>query len=117
MINPWLTIIPAGLLTYVTRLSFIAGHGRIKMPLWFMRALNFVPVAVLSAIIVPALLTQDNALHLSLDNGRLLAGAVAVWVAWRTKNVWLTIAVGMVVLFLWQMIGHGNPSLLWSAPE
>jgi branched-subunit amino acid transport protein len=104
MINSWLTIILAGLLTYGTRLSFIVAHGHVEMPLWFTRALNFVPVAVLSAIIFPALLMPDDALILSFDNGRLYAGVLAAWVAWRTKNVWLTIAVGMISLFIWQTI-------------
>lgn len=110
MIDSWFTVIAAGLLTYGTRLSFIASHERINMSSWFTRALSFVPVAVLSAIVVPALITQDDVLHLSIANGRLVAGTVAIWVAWRTKNVWLTIAVGMTVLFLLQLTGFGRPS-------
>jgi branched-subunit amino acid transport protein len=110
MVDTWFTIIVAGLLTYGTRLSFITAHGRLEMPAWFTRALSFVPVAVLSAIIVPALLKQDDMLHVSIANGRLVAGLVAVWVAWRTKNVWLTIAVGMTVLFLFQLMGFGTRS-------
>jgi branched-subunit amino acid transport protein len=100
----WLTIIIAGLVTYLTRLSFIAAHGRIAMPAWFTRALTFVPVTVLSAIIFPELLTRDNTLILSLGNVRLLAGVAATVTAWRTQNVWLTIAVGMITLFLLQII-------------
>jgi branched chain amino acid efflux pump len=90
--------------TYAIRLSFIAAHGRVEMPLWFTRALTFVPVAVLSAIIFPELLTQHSALNLSLGNARLLAGIVAALIAWRTKNVWLTIAGGMIALFVLQTI-------------
>jgi branched-subunit amino acid transport protein len=100
----WLTIIIAGLVTYLTRLSFIAAHGRIAMPTWFTRALTFVPVAVLSAIIFPELLTRDNTLILSLGNVRLLAGVAATVTAWRTQNVWLTIAVGMMVLLVLQIV-------------
>ncbi len=100
----WLTIILAGLLTYGIRLSFIAAHGRIEMPRWFTRALTFVPVAVLSAIIFPDLLTRDNAVVLSVANPRMLSGVIAALVAWRTRNVWLTIAVGMIALFVWQAI-------------
>jgi branched-subunit amino acid transport protein len=32
-------------------------------------------------------------------NGRLVAGAIAALVAWRTRNVFLTIAVGMAALW------------------
>ena len=102
MLNLWLTILVAGLVTYALRLSFIIAHGRVEMPAWFTRALSFAPVAVLSAIILPELVTQNGAVNLSLGNVRLLAGVVAGLIAWRTKNVWLTIAVGMILLFLLQ---------------
>ena len=95
----WLTILASGLVTYLIRLSFIAVHGRVTMPGWFNRALTFVPVAVLSAIIVPELVMQDGAVNLSPLNARLVAGIVAVFVAWRTKNVMVTIIVGMLLLW------------------
>ena len=37
--NLWILILIAGLGTYMTRLSFIAAHGRFEMPEWFTRAL------------------------------------------------------------------------------
>lgn len=98
-VGVWLTIVACGIVTYATRLSFIAVHERIAVPDWFARALTFVPVAVLSAIILPEILVLNDALNLSLLNPRLLAGIVAVVVAWRTRNVWATIAVGMVALW------------------
>ena len=100
----WLTIIASGIVTFLIRLSFIAVHGRVTMPRWFTLALTFVPVAVLSAITLPAILIQNNVLNLSLFNPRLIAGVFAVLVAWRTKNVWATIAVGMVVMWGIQFI-------------
>ncbi len=103
-ITLWLTIIACGIVTFLIRLSFIALHGRITMPAWFTRALTFVPVAVLSAITLPEILIQDNALNVSPFNPRLLAGIAAVLVAWRTKNVWVTIAVGMIVLLGMQFV-------------
>jgi branched-subunit amino acid transport protein len=74
------------------------------MPDWFLRALTFVPVAVLSAITLPEILVQNDAVNLSLLNPRLIAGIIAVIVAWRTKNVWATIAVGMLVLWGMQLL-------------
>ena len=98
-LNLWLTILACGIVTFLIRLSFIAIHGRVTMPLWFIRALTFVPVAVLSAITLPQILVQNSAVNFSLLNPRLIAGIVAVFVAWRTRNVLVTIAVGMLVLF------------------
>ncbi|MCC7163047.1 MAG: AzlD domain-containing protein [Anaerolineae bacterium] len=97
----WLTILAAGVATFLIRLSFIAVHGRVIMPDWFNRALTFVPVTVLSAIIVPELVMTDGVVNFSPLNARLIAGIAAILVAWHTKNVMVTIVVGM--LLLWGM--------------
>ncbi len=98
----WLTLICIGLLTYAIRLSFISLFWRREIPTFLLSILRFVPVTVLSAIIFPALFLYGNKLDLSLSNTRLLAGILAAIVAWRTKNVLLTIVVGMVGLWLLQ---------------
>ena len=100
----WLLILVAGLLTFGTRLSFILLLHRLKVPGWFLRALRFVPMAVLSAIILPQLVTRNSTLDFSLRNPQLYAGALAILVAWRTKNVLLTILVGMAALLIFQVL-------------
>jgi branched-subunit amino acid transport protein len=100
----WLTILLAGAATFATRLSFIQLYGRRTFPEWLARSLRFVPPAVLTAIIIPELLVQDGGLDLSFGNFRLLAGIIAALVAWRTKNVMLTVLVGMGVLWALQFI-------------
>ena len=100
MAEIWLILVVAGLLTYLVRLSFIALLGKWAPPERISRALRFVPPAVLTAILVPELLIREN--HFLPANPRLLAGAVAAVVAWKTKNVILTIAVGMATLFILQ---------------
>jgi Predicted membrane protein len=99
----WLLILVAGLLTFGTRLSFILLLHRLKVPGWFLHALRFVPMAVLSAIILPQLVTRST-LDFSLRNPQLYAGALAILVAWRTKNVLLTILVGMAALLIFQVL-------------
>lgn len=98
----WLTIIVIGLLTYAIRLSFILFFSRIDIPALLQRALRFVPMAVLSAIVFPALFLPKGTLALSYSNARLIAGIVAVIIAWRTKNVLVTLVVGMGTLYLVQ---------------
>jgi len=100
----WLTIIAAGLITYATRLSPIISYGRFEMPSQVERALRFVPVAVLTAIFLPEMVYIQEELMLSYRNPRLLAGLLAIIVAWRTKNVMYTILVGMLALWLLQFI-------------
>jgi branched-subunit amino acid transport protein len=102
--NIWLVMVIGGLVTFATRLSFILLLDRLKMPDWFRRGLRFVPVAVLSAIILPELTSPNGSLFLSWRNPQILAGAVAILVAWRTKNVILTILAGMGALLVFQAL-------------
>ncbi len=98
----WLVVLAAGLITYATRLSFILVFDRQQMPAIILKALRFVPPAVLTAIIFPELVLRNGTIELSIGNYRLIAGFVAVIVAWRTRNVLLTILVGMGILWLLQ---------------
>ncbi len=98
--NIWIVMIAIGLLTFATRLSFIVLMERIKLPPILLRALRFVPIAALSAIIAPELGYYKDNLAISLTNPRLLAGLVATAVAYRTKSVMWTIAAGMTVFWI-----------------
>ncbi len=98
----WLVMLAAGLLTYLTRLSFILLWGKINIPIWLLRSLRFVPPAVFTAIIFPELFLPQATLDISLGNARLIAGILAALVAWKTRNIVLTILVGMSVLLLIQ---------------
>ena len=100
----WIVMILMGAVTYGLRLSLIALMGRFEVPPLISRGLRFVPPAVLSAIIVPELVQPTGALNLSLGNLRLVAGVLAIFVAWRTRNVLLTVGAGMAGLWLLQSI-------------
>jgi branched-subunit amino acid transport protein len=58
---------------------------------------------VLSAIVFPELLMHSGSLDVSLGNTRLLAGLIAIAVAWFTRNILLTILAGMIALLLLQI--------------
>ena len=95
----FLTILGMGLVTFLIRLLPILLVGRTQLPRWASQSLRYIPPAVLTAIIVPDLLLPGGVLDLSLTNGRLVAGSVAALVAWRSRNVLLTVAAGMGVLW------------------
>lgn len=96
----WLIIIAIGVLTYAIRLSFILVLGQMEVPLLVRRAMRLVPPAVLSALIFPDLLAHTGSVDISPGNTRLIAGLVAILVAWRTKSIFWTVGVGMVTLFI-----------------
>lgn len=96
----WLIILGMVVVTYSVRLSVIALLGETVMPDSLHRALRYVPPAALSAIVFPAVFMPDGSLDVSLGNTRLLAGLVAALVAWRSRSALLSIAVGMVLLWV-----------------
>ena len=56
---------------------------------------------LLAAIVAPAVMLVDGSLALApAANPRFLAAALAAVAAWRFKNVFVTIAVGMVALWV-----------------
>ena len=102
--NIWLTMLIGGLITFGMRFSLIFLFGKFEIPQTMRKALHYVPPAVLSAIIFPELLYHANQIDPSLGNIRLLAGIVAILVAWFSKNVLLTILAGMMALLLFQLL-------------
>lgn len=102
--NIWLVFLLGGLLTFGMRFSFIYMLGKFEVPDALRRMLRFVPPAVLTAIVVPELLVQSGQVNFSMTNTRLLAGLVAVLVAWKTKNTLITILAGMVALLLLEFV-------------
>ena len=102
--NIWLTMFLGGLITFGMRFSFIYLFGRFHIPETMRKALHYVPPAVLSAIIFPEIFLRDQHLDLSLGNHRLLAGVVAMITSYLTKNTLVTILVGMLALFLIQVL-------------
>ena len=93
----WVTILVSGAGTYVMRASFLAfAHRMATVPPALTRVLRQIPPAALAAIILPALVRPEA--RLDLFQPRLLAGTLAALVAWRTRNVGLTLIVGIGVV-------------------
>ena len=99
----WTIIIVVGALNFGSRLSFIALFAKIEMPRPFARALRYVPAAMLTAIVVPAIVfIAPGKLAFTYTNPKLVAAALAALIAWRTKSTGATMAGGMVTLWLAQ---------------
>ena len=93
----WTAIVLAGIGTYALRLSFLAAARRlVDLPPLAERILRQIPPAVLAALVVPALVRPGG--DLDFWQPRLLAGILAALVSWRTRNIGLTLVVGMAAL-------------------
>jgi branched-subunit amino acid transport protein len=103
--NEAIMIAGMALVTFAVRYPVLALMGKVRLPDPIFRALRYVPPVVLTAIIVPAMIMpQHNRLDLSYTNSYLVAGLIATLVAWRTKNLLLTIVLGMIALWLWRWL-------------
>ena len=100
----WVILIGMALVTMGERLSFMGLLAGRRIPDLLLRALRFVPAVALTAIVVPDLLYRNGSLVDPLTNLRLMAALVAAVVAFRTKNVLLTIGAGMSVLWVLQAL-------------
>ncbi|MDP2234387.1 MAG: AzlD domain-containing protein [Actinomycetota bacterium] len=103
----WLIIAVLAVGTWAMRALPIMLHGHVALPSWAERLLRYVPVAALTALVVP------GALYVKVDGAytfaaaRLLAAGVAMLVAARTKSVVWTLAAGMVTLWIGQALLGG----------
>ncbi len=102
--DEFLLILGMMIVTFSVRYPVMAIVGRVELPERIFRALRYVPVAVLTAIIVPELFIREGSFALTIANAYLVGGIVSIIVSWRFKNLLLTIVMGMSTFLLWRMI-------------
>lgn len=85
--------------TYLCRALFTVSVSRVRISPWWEHYLTFIPFAVLTALVTPYLLLPGSAVTLSFINPYSLAGVVTFIVSYRTRNLILSVGIGMV-LFL-----------------
>ena len=90
----WWSLLGMAAVTFALRASFLVLPPGIETPGLLRRALRYVPAAVLTAIWAPEVM---------VGNEQLLAGAVAIAVAWRWRMTFATIVAGLLALhfFAW----------------
>lgn len=100
----WAVILAMGIGTFALRFSLLGLSGYVQgLPPRAERALQFVPAAVIAALVFPSLFVVDGTLSIA-GNDRLLAGAIAAPVAWRTEDILTTIVVGIGALLVLQAV-------------
>lgn len=97
-----LLLLGMALVTYGLRVSFfLPGIGE-RFPPKLRQAAAYVPVAVLTAIIVPEIFIPHNEWQWLSPQ---LAGAISTGViVWRSKKLMLGIAVGMAVYYAFRLL-------------
>jgi len=103
--NDFLLIAGMAVITFAIRSAvFVLGH-RLNFPPIMRTALSFVPVTVLTAIIVPMTFApHGGSAELTWRNAQLMAAIVALCVCVLTRKPLLTIAVSLAVFFIFQLV-------------
>lgn len=91
-------ILGMALVTFITRIGAQVIFNSTGIPVWLEKWLKHVPTAFLTALIVPAILLPKGYLDISFNNSYLLAGMIAAFIAYKTKNVLTTIIIGMAIM-------------------
>jgi branched-subunit amino acid transport protein len=95
-----LTIFLLACVTFSTRYLFLEGRLPIRLGPNLKHLLSFSGPAVLTAIAAPILLVHDQQLDIALDNSYIWGAAVAILAAYKTRSIYWTIGLGMLIFVL-----------------
>jgi len=104
MMEEVLMIVGMTLVTFGVRYPPLAIVGKLELPDRVLRALRYVPVAVLTAISVPAVVMPQGTIELTAQNAYLIGGIVATVIAWKTRMLLPTILIGMGVFLALRLL-------------
>jgi branched-subunit amino acid transport protein len=96
----WLSIIVAGVLTYLTRMTMIALVSRDMLGDKIKAVLAYVPSAVFPAIIFPAIFINDYGTFVEINDPKIFGAIVAIIVGYFSRNIILTILSGLISYWL-----------------
>ncbi len=102
--NEILLVTGMAAVTFAIRYSLIALSGRVTLSPAVVCALQFVPPAVLTAIVVPAVLFPAGKLSVGLSNARLVGAVATVLFAFWKNNLLFTIGAGMIFFLGYQVL-------------
>lgn len=99
-----IVIFSMAVVTFATRFGCVALFSQTEMPTWLERWLKHIPTAILTALIVPALLLPKGQLDFTWHNHYLLAGILAAIVAYKSHNIVFTLVLGMGTMIILRLV-------------
>ena len=92
----WLSIIIAGILTYLTRTTMVTLINRNILSDKIKQVLSYVPAAVFPAIIFPAVFLNDYGNLVELSDPKIYGAIFAIIAGYLSRNIIATIFSGLV---------------------
>ena len=96
----WSLIIYCGAVTFFSRYLMIAVLKKEMFTDKVREILSFVPSAIFPAIIFPAIFLDNNGEFLLENNPKIFAAFIAILLGFYSKNILLTIFVGLTSYWL-----------------
>lgn len=96
----WAAILGMFAATFLVRASFLVFGQRLRFPPALVQALGHVPVAVLTAIVVPEAIAPGGQLDLTLGNPYLAGTLVAGLIAWKSGRTLTAVMVSFAMFGL-----------------
>ncbi|WP_295520714.1 AzlD domain-containing protein [Limnohabitans sp. Rim8] len=95
----WTLGVIAGLalVTVITRSFFFISSQSWQLPHWAQRGLQYAPIAAMSAVVIPEIITVQGELVSTWQDARLFSAVVGAGVYFWRRDVFLTIIAGMAV--------------------
>jgi len=95
----WTLMVIGGLavVTVVARSFFFISSKSWQLPHWAQRGLQYAPIAALSAVVVPEIISVQGDLIRTWQDARLYAAFVGVVAYFWRRDVLITILAGMAV--------------------
>ena len=90
-------IVGLALVTVLTRSFFFISSKSWQLPHWAQRGLQYAPIAALSAVVVPEIVTVQGALVTTWQDARLFAAVAGAGCYFWRRDVLVTILGGMAV--------------------
>ena len=100
----WPVIFLSGILTYATRFSPLSKIMPKNLPKFVKEGLQYVSIAVLTPIIINSIFITNNDFVVSVNNPKIYAALAAIAVALISKSIFITLIIGLSVLWIFEFI-------------
>ncbi|OIK15791.1 branched-chain amino acid ABC transporter [Bacillus sp. MUM 116] len=100
----FLIILGSALVTFIPRVLPIAILSRVELPEWAMRWLNYVPIAVMAALVGQELLMPNGKLEPLQNNLELIAALPAFIIAIVTRSLLGTVVAGIISIMVLRFV-------------
>lgn len=90
-------IVGLAVVTVVARSFFFISSHAWQLPHWAQRGLQYAPIAALSAVVIPEIITVQGELVSTWQDARLYGAVVGMLAYFWRRDVLITIVAGMAV--------------------